>query len=178
MTPNPIPPTVAPPPARSQGNFAVLRQRNFGWFLAGTTLSNSGQWIQQVTLSWLIYDLTGSGAMLGSLNLVRSLATLGLAPVGGVAIDRFSHRRLMLVTNGWLFAISLIFGFVLYANPAVIWPLFVFSFLGGIAQAVSQPLRQTVVFSLVDRSFVPSAAALVQTDWAVMRSLGPALAAF
>ncbi|MBX3054047.1 MAG: MFS transporter [Caldilineaceae bacterium] len=166
------------PPVRPAGNFAVLRQRNFAWFLAGTTLSNSGQWIQQVTLSWLVYDLTGSGAMLGTLNLVRSLATLGLAPLAGVAIDRFSRRRLMLSTNSWLFALSFIFGFVLYFNPALIWPLFIFSFLGGVAQAVDQPLRQTVVFVLVSRRFVPSAVALVQTGWAVMRSIGPALGGF
>ncbi len=178
MPPLPIPPTVTTAPVRLPGNFAVLRQRSFAWFLAGTTLSNSGQWIQQVTLSWLVYDLTGSGAMLGSLNLVRSLATLGLAPLAGVAIDRFARRRLMLVTNGWLFTLSLVFGFVLYFNPTLIWPLFVFSFLGGVAQAVDMPLRQTVVFALVSRAHAPSAVALVQTGWAVMRSIGPALGGF
>jgi MFS family permease len=178
MTPSPLPPAGTAAPARPAGNFAVLRQRNFAWFLAGTTLSNSGQWIQQVTLSWLIYELTGSGAMLGTLNLVRSLATVGLAPMAGVAIDRFPQRRLMVMTNSWLFVLSLVFGFILHAYPGVIWPLFLFSFLGGIAQAVDMPLRQTVIFSLVNRSFVPSAVALVQTGWAVMRSLGPALGGF
>lgn len=163
---------------RSGSNFGVLRLPNFAWFLTGTTLSNSGQWIQQVTLSWLIYELTGSGAMLGTLNLVRSLATLGLAPIAGVAIDRFSRRRLMLSTNSWLFSISAIFGAVLYFNPTLIWPLFVFSFLGGMAGAVDMPLRQTVVFALVPRRDAPSAVALVQTGWAVMRSIGPALGGF
>jgi MFS family permease len=171
----PVESTAPPKPA---GNFAVLRQRNFAWFLTGTTLSNSGQWIQQVTLSWLIYEITGSGAMLGTLNLVRSLATLGLAPIAGVAIDRFPRRMLMVGVNGWLFALSLIFGFVLAFNPMLIWPLFVFSFLGGIAQAVDMPLRQTVVFALVPRSLAPSAVALVQTGWAVMRSIGPAIGGF
>lgn len=178
MAPLPSHPAVPVAPVRPAGNFAVLRQRNFAWFLSGTTLSNAGQWIQQVTLSWLIYELTGSGAMLGTLNLVRSVATLGLAPIAGVAIDRFPRRGLLLATNGWLFSISAIFGVVLYFNPGLIWPLFAFSFLGGVAQAVSQPLRQTVVFDLVQRAYVPSAVALVQTGWAVMRSLGPALGGF
>ena len=171
-------PPIATAPTRPAGNFAVLRQRNFAWFLAGTTLASSGIWIQQVTLGWLVYELTGSGAMLGTLNLVRSLATLGLATLAGVAIDRFPHRRLMLFTNGWLFTISTVFDFVLYFNSTLIWPLFIFSFLGGLAQAVNMPLRQTVVFSLVSRPFAPSAVALVQTGWAVIRSLGPALGGF
>ncbi len=164
--------------AAAPGAFAALRVSNFAWFLLGTTLSNSAQWIQQVTLSWLVYDLTASGTMLGTLNLVRSLATLGLAPLAGVAIDRLPRRGLLGVANGWLFAVSLVFGFVLLGNPGVIWPLFVFALLGGVGQAVTVPLTQTLVFSLVPRSLAPGAVALVQTGWAVMRSVGPALGGF
>jgi MFS family permease len=160
------------------GTFAVLHVPSFAWFLTGTTFSNAAQWIQQVTLSWLVYDLTSSGAMLGIINLVRSIATVGLAPIAGVAIDRLSRRGLLYATSIWLFAISFGFGFVLLGNHNAVWPLILFSFLGGIGQAVSIPLRQTVVFSIVPRSLAPNAVALVQTGWAVMRSIGPAIGGF
>ncbi len=167
-----------PRPEAQNGAFAALRLPSFAWFISGTTFSNAAQWIQNVTLSWLVYDLTASGAMLGTLNLTRSIATIGLAPIAGVAIDRFSRRGLLYATSIWLFAISFGFGLVLLSNPAIVWPLFLFSFLGGIGQAVSMPLRQTVIFSVVPRSLAPSAVALVQTGWAVMRSLGPAIGGF
>lgn len=160
------------------GTFAALRLRAFRLLLLGTTLSNAAQWIQQVTLGWLVYDLTGSGAMLGAINLVRAVATLGLAPVAGGAIDRFPRRRLMLAVNGWLLALSLALGVLLLAGRARIPALLAFAFLGGLAQAVDMPLRQTVVFALVPRSIAPNAVALVQTGWALMRSLGPALGGF
>lgn len=169
---------VEPKPKAQNDTFATLRIPSFAWFVSGTTLSNAGQWIQQVTLSWLVYDLTASGAMLGTLNLVRSLATIGLAPIAGVAIDRFSRRGLLYAVSLWLCAISVGFGLVLLGNPSVVWPLFLFSFLGGIGQAISMPLTQTVVFSLVPRPLAPAAVALVQTGWAVMRSLGPAIGGF
>ena len=164
--------------AAASGPFAALRLPVFAWFLTGTTLSNSAQWIQQVTLSWLVYELTGSGAMLGTLNLVRSFATLGLAPLAGVAIDRWPRRGLLYASNGWLFIISFAFGIVLLGDATVIWPLFIFAFLGGVAQAVTMPLTQTLVFSLVPRVQAPGAVALVQTGWAVMRSIGPAIGGF
>lgn len=170
--------TTVPGRPAPTGTFSVLRVPGFAWYLSGTVLNNSAQWIQQVTLSWLVYEMTSSGTMLGTLNLVRSIATLGLAPMAGVAIDRLPKRALLYATSGWLFAISFIFGLILMAMPNVIWPLFVFALLGGVAQAVSMPLQQTVVFSLVPRAFAPSAVALVQTGWAVMRSLGPALGGF
>ena len=104
----------------TSGAFDVLRLPPFAWFLSGTTLSNAAQWIQNVTLSWLVYDLTSSGALLGTLNLVRSIATLGLAPAAGVVIDRISHRRLLYAVSIWLFSISFGFGLVLLGNPAVV----------------------------------------------------------
>ena len=160
------------------GTFASLRLPNFRLLLAGTTLSNAAQWIQQVTLGWLVYDLTASGTMLGTINLVRAAATLGLAPAAGVAIDRVPRRRLMLLVNSWLLAISLALGVALLAGHAAIGYLFAFTFLGGAAQAIDLPLRQTVVFVLVPRALAPNAVALIQTGWALMRSLGPALGGF
>jgi MFS family permease len=165
-------------PAEQKGTFAVLQESNFAWFLTGTTLTNAAQWIQNVTLSWLVYDLTSSGTLLGTLNLVRSIATVGLAPFAGVAIDRFSRRGLLYAASTWLLTISFVFGLVLLANPNLVWPLFLFSFLGGVGQALSMPLRQTVVFSVAPRSLMPSAVALVQTGWAIMRSIGPAIGGF
>ncbi len=174
----PQPRTREVAPDEAHGTFASLRLRNFRLLLTGTTLSNAGQWIQQVTLSWLVYDLTSSGAMLGVINLVRSVATLGLAPAAGVAIDRFSRRTLMLVVNAWLFVISLVLGLTLLTGHAGLGYLFAFTFLGGMAQAIDLPLRQTIVFALVPRAFAPNAVALIQTGWALMRSLGPAIGGF
>lgn len=172
------PQEVAVPPVESSGTFASLRLRDFRLLLTGTTLSNAGHWIQQVTLGWLVYDLTASGAMLGTLNLVRSVATLGLAPASGVAIDRFPRRTLMLVVNAWLFVISFVLGLLLLAGYSGVGYLLIFTFLGGVAQALDIPLRQTAVFTLVPRAFAPNAVALIQTGWALMRSVGPALGGF
>jgi len=160
------------------GAFSAMHQADFRWFLLGTTLTFSAQWIQQVTLNWLVFDLTASGTMLGTLNLVRAIATVGLAPLAGVVIDRVSQRKLMFLTNGWLLTISLILGISLLSRYMQIWPLFVFGFLGGLGQALNMPLRQTVTFALVPRSLAPKAIALLQTGWALMRSVGPAIGGF
>ena len=156
------------------GTFDSLRVRNFRLLLIGTTLANAAQWIQQVTLGWLVYDLTGSGTALGSLNLVRSIATVGLAPFSGVAIDRWSRRSLMIAINVWLLLASLVLGLVLLAGHQQVWYLFLFTFLGGIAQAFDMPLRQTIVFVMVPRALAGNAVALIQTGWGLMRSIGPA----
>jgi MFS family permease len=156
----------------------VLRQANFRWFFLGTILANGATWVQDVTLSWLVYDLTASGAMLGTMSLVRNIATLSLSPMAGIAIDRRSRRSLMFLTNSWFLLMNVGIGLALLAGFTQVWPLLLFSLLTGIAQAIDYPLRQTVLFVLVPRRLTPSALGINQTGWAVMRTLGPAIGAF
>lgn len=160
------------------GIFSSLRLRNFNLLLLGTTLSNAAQWVQQVTLNWLAYDLTGSGMVLGSINAARSIPSLSLTPVAGVIIDRVSRRALLLMIKGWLFLISLVFGFVLISGTGRIAHLFIFALLGGLAQTFDASLRQVLVFDLVPRRLTPNAVALIQTGWSLMRSLGPGIGGF
>ena len=112
------------------------------------------------------------------MSLVRTIATLGLSPVAGIAIDRRSRRSLMFITNSWFLVINAGIGLALLAGITQVWPLLLFSLLTGIARAIDYPLRQTVLFVLVPRRLTPSALGINQTGWAVMRTLGPAIGAF
>src|ERR1044071_1387690 len=75
--------------------FASLRHRNYRLLWIGTVISNSGDWMDQVALNWLVYQLTGSGVSLGLLNLCRLLPILVFTLLGGVVADRFERRKLM-----------------------------------------------------------------------------------
>jgi MFS family permease len=165
-------------PTRKVGTFESLRIRNFRLLLTGATLSNAAQWIQQITLNWLVYDLTGSGTILGSINLTRAVASLGVIPVAGVLIDRLKRRQLLTIDYSWLFLFTFTLGLILITGHAHISYLFVFAFLGGVVQTVDYSLQQVLVFDIVPRSLTPNAIALVQTGWGLMRSFGPALGGF
>lgn len=157
------------------GTFAALHYDGYRRLLLGTTLSNGGQWLQQVTVSWLAYDITGTGTAVGTVNLFRSFATLGLAPWAGLAVDRVTPRRLIVAINLWLSIISAIVGAILLGGERHLLLLFAFAFCSGAATAIDQPLRQAAVFLLVPRPVAPNAVALMQTGWGLMRSVGPAV---
>ena len=167
-----------PTPREKIGTFASLRIRNFRFLIVGTTLSNAAMWIQQVTMSWFVYNLTGSGTILGTINLVRSAASLGMVPIAGLLIDRLNRRKLLLIENGWLCTITATLGLMLLFGHVSVSYLFVFAFLGGMALTVDMTLRQILVFDLVPRSHTPNGVALVQTGWSLMRSFGPGVGGF
>lgn len=160
------------------GTLSSLAIPNFRKLLIGTTLSNAAQWIQQVTLAWLVYDLTGSGTVLGTVNLVRSISSIAMIPIAGVLIDRLKRRRLLMMNNSWLFAITLAMGLLLVTGHRQMIFVFIFSFLAGIVAVMDFNLRQVLVFDLVPRTHTPNGMALVQTGWSLMRSFGPAMGGF
>jgi MFS family permease len=143
--------------------FASLRHHNFRMLFAGTTLSNAAQWIQQIALSWLIYDITGSGTILGTVNLVKSIASLAMIPAAGILIDSLKRRNLMMINNSWLLVITACFGFILLLGFDQMVYVFIFAVLAGIVGTTDNTLRQVLVFDLLPRSLTPNGIALIQT---------------
>src|SRR2546429_3065900 len=89
--------TVSPRP-RLQ-TFSSLRHLDFRYLCAGTFMMSAGQWIQQVTLGWLVYELTGNAVLLGALNGLRALPFLVTGPMAGVAGDRLDPTKHLLRTQ-------------------------------------------------------------------------------
>jgi MFS family permease len=77
----------------------LLRDRNFGPYLAGNLLSNCGTWFQNLAQSLLVYRLTKSTFMVGVVNFAQFIGMFALSPWSGSAADRFDRRRLLVVTQ-------------------------------------------------------------------------------
>src|SRR4030042_6537936 len=76
-----------------------LRYRNYRLFFAGQSLSLIGTWMQSIAASWLAYRLSNSAMVLGVIAFAGQIPNFILAPVGGVAADRYSRHRILLVTQ-------------------------------------------------------------------------------
>jgi MFS transporter, DHA1 family, staphyloferrin A biosynthesis exporter len=160
------------------GTFTSLRIPNFRLLLTGHMLSVAGQWMQQLTINWLIYNVTGSGTILGSINMVRTVTSLGMIPAGGLLIDRVNRRNLMVISNLWMLIITVALGVLLLTHHTDIYYLFIFAALAGITQTLYNNLRQVAVFDLVPRAITPSAVPLLLTGGGIMRSIGPAVGGY
>src|SRR5258708_20208090 len=71
--------------------FAALTVTNFRLYLAGQAISLPGTWMQTVAQSWLVLQLTGSGAMLGLVAAAQFLPVL-LGPYGGLVAPPGNKR--------------------------------------------------------------------------------------
>lgn len=155
---------------------SALRHRDFRWLWAGTFCSTGGQWVQQATLGWVVYEQTGSGTLLGAVLGVRAIPMLLFAPLTGVIADRFDRRHALAASQILVVTISLLMASALAFDWLQAWHLFVFSVLAGIGAVFDRTLRSTLVFNSVPRSEAANAVALSSIAFSVMRTLGPGLA--
>jgi predicted MFS family arabinose efflux permease len=156
--------------------FSALRHRDFRWLWAGTFFSTGAQWIQQATLGWVVYSLTGSGALLGAVLGVRAIPMLLLAPLSGVVADRMDRRHALAASQMLLFAISALLAVLLALDLVRVWHLFVFSLLTGVGSVFDRTLRSALVFTSVPRHEAAHAVALNSIAFSVMRAVGPGVA--
>ncbi|HVM40875.1 MAG TPA: MFS transporter, partial [Acidimicrobiia bacterium] len=79
--------------------FRALRHRDFALFWSGALVSNVGTWMQNVTVPFVLYELTDSAAWLGFAAFLQFLPMMMMGAVGGVLADRFSRKKILLVTQ-------------------------------------------------------------------------------
>lgn len=151
-----------------------MRSPIFRRYWVGAFLSFVGSWIQNVAQSWLVYDLTRSEFLLGTVGFVQGLPML-CAPVGGALADRWNRRQILLITQS-LFALSALTLAVLTYTGLVRYEyILALVLLNGIVLAVDLPTRQSLVAYLVPREDLANGIALNAAAFHTARILGPAL---
>ena len=157
------------------GTFSALRYRNYRLLWFGTIFMSAGTWIQQVTLGWLAYELTGSPVQVSIVLGLRALPMLG-APIAGVIADKFDRRIVLLLDQAYLAFLAIAFTLILQFGLLELWHLHAFSFLTGAGWALNNPLRQTLVGNSVPRDRLMNAIALNSMAFNSMRMIGPGIA--
>jgi MFS family permease len=165
---------AASPPFKLQ-TFASLRHRDFRYLCTGTFMMSAGQWIQQVTLGWLLYDLTGNSMLLGALNGLRALPFLVTGPMAGVAADRMDRKKLLLRTQWVLIVTAVVMGTLVASGLLQVWHLFLFTLVTGIAWTFTEPVRQSMIPSFVPKKDLANAIALNSGGFNLMKIIGPAV---
>jgi MFS family permease len=154
----------------------VLAYRNFATYLAGSAFSLHGLWVQRVAIGWLAWELTGSEAWLGLLALAELLPVVVFGPLFGVWADRLDRKAVAYVTNAINITLASLLC-ILTATAAIdIFTLWVITALLGCVSSAFQPVRLSLIPSLVPRELLSGAVAAQSIVFNVSRFVGPAIA--
>lgn len=166
---------MSSPAKLARRTFAALSVPNFRLYFGGQVVSVSGAWMQRVAQSWLILELTNSGAAVGALTAVQFLPILLLAPAGGLVADRLEKRKVLYVTQTLAALIAVTLGWLVLSDRVELWMVFALAFALGVVGSVDNPTRQSFVMEMVGRSKLANAVALNSVLVNTARVVGPAI---
>jgi MFS family permease len=167
--------------ASAAGDFShawrALRHRNFRLFFGGQSISLIGTWMTRVATSWLVYHLTKSSLLLGTVSFAGQIPTFLLAPVAGVIVDRIDRRKVLVWTQALAMLQSLALAWLTLTHRITITEVLVLSSMQGIINAFDMPGRQSFMVKMVeDRADLSNAIAINSSMVNVARLIGPSLA--
>jgi len=155
----------------------ALGQRNFRRYFYGQICSVLGTFIQAVALSWLVYRITGSPALLGLTAFLSQAPQLVVSPLAGVLIDRFDRRRILIVLQCVFAAQALLLAGLVAFDLIQVWHILALALLLGVLNSFDLPSRQSLlIYLVVDRSTLANALALNAAVVHSGRLIGPPVA--
>jgi len=155
----------------------ALSHQNYRLWFFGQGISLIGSWMQTMAQQVLVYDLTGSAAALGMVNLLGLIPLIPLSLWGGSIADRFSKRNVLIFTQMIMMAEALILAALTWTGAIQVWHVYILSFVLGGVNAIDVPVRQAFTVEMIEgKEDLTNAIGLNAAMFNLGRALGPALA--
>ena len=155
----------------------ALRHRNFRLFFGGQSISLIGTWMTRIATAWLVYRLTKSSLLLGTVSFAGQIPTFLLAPFAGVLVDRMDRRKVLIWTQVLAMVQSLALAALTLTKVINIHEVLALSVFQGVINAFDMPGRQAFMVVMVkDRGDLSNAIAINSSMVNLARLVGPSLA--
>jgi MFS family permease len=154
---------------------AVLRNRNFAFYLSARVLGTLAVQMQSVAIGWQVYEITGNLYDLGLIGLAQFAPFLALILFAGHAADRYNRRNIIVLCLAAQLACALLLLAFTLSGSHVVGPVFAILVLFGSARAFMMPATQAIMKNLVPIERFSQAVALSASTFHVAVITGPVL---
>ena len=165
--------------------FESLKFPNFRLLWFGNLCVNSADWLQILTIGWLILEITnGDTVITGAVLALRTLPVFLIGPWAGVLADKFDRRSLFKLTQFMMAVLAVLFAVLVsisdftdtgVSGPLKPWHLFVYVGITGISVSIIRPVRQSLVANVVPLENLRNATALNALTRTSARLVAPAI---
>jgi MFS family permease len=163
---------AAPPPASAWSPF---RHATFVVLWTATVVSNIGTWMYNAASGWLMTTLDPDPLIVSLVQVATTLPMFLFALPAGALADIIDRRRLLIVVEIAITAVSTIFALIVGLGAVTPMTLLIFTFLAGAGGALVAPAWQSIVPQLVPKQDLHPAVAANSVGMNVSRAIGPAL---
>ena len=158
---------------RPAGYRALIRDYPAWRYLwLGQIVSLLGDWFNLIASASLLAQLTGSGAALGVLFVIRMLAPFLISPIAGVLTDRYNRKHILIGCD--VVRVFVVAGFLLVRTEEDAWLLYTLTAIQLAIGGVFFTARREITPDVVPPHAIGAANAVGSATWSVMLAFGAA----
>lgn len=169
----PIPVMLQRP--RWRDTFASLRVHNYRLYVISQIVSNTSAWAMRIAIDWLVFELTGSVALVGVTVALQFGPMLLLGPFGGVIADRYPKRRLLIITQSINAVACAVLAVLTISGVVTVWQVFATALIMGCVAVVDSPARSVFVNEMVGHQRLGNAISINASIFHLGGLVGPAI---
>ena len=144
-------------------------------WLSSQVIATTGLWMQRIAQDWLVLEISGSVAAVGVAVALQFLPVLLFGLVGGVIVDRFPKRTLLIITQSTAAVLAATLGVLALTGAVQVWHVYLVALLLGMVTVIDNPTRQVFVAELVGDRHIGNAVSLNSSVFQFGALVGPAL---
>ena len=165
-----------PQPQEPARALAAFHSREFSTFWAAGLISNTGTWMQTVTVPYVVDQLTHSTALVGVSAFCAFFPATIVAPWAGSLADRYDRRSVLIGAQVVMMAMAAALWALWSTGTATTALILVCVVISGLGTGITTAAWTSFVPQLVPRMAMMSAVRVNSLQFTVARALGPALA--
>ncbi len=169
----PIPVMLVRP--RWRDTFISLQVHNYRLYVFSQLVSNTSAWAMRIAIDWLVFELTGSVALVGITVALQFGPMLLFGPLGGVIADRYSKRHLLITTQSINAAASAILAVLTILGIVTAWEVFATALIMGCVAVVDSPARSVFVNEMVGHGRLGNAISINASIFHLGGLVGPVI---
>ncbi len=169
----PLPIMVRRP--RWRDTFISLRIHNYRLYVFSQVVSNTSAWAMRIAIDWLVFELTGSVALVGITVALQFGPMLFFGPIGGVIADRYPKRRLLIITQAVNAVITAALAVLAIAGVVTVWQVLATALIMGCVAVVDSPARSVFVNEMVGHGRLGNAISINASIFHLGGLVGPAI---
>lgn len=173
MATAPIPVMVQRP--RWRDTFSSLQIHNYRLYVFSQLVSNTSGWAMRIAIDWLVFELTGSVALVGITVALQFGPMLFFGPLGGVIADRYPKRRLLITTQSVNAVSCSALAALTIAGVVTVWEVFATALIMGFVAVVDSPARSVFVNEMVGHLRLGNAISINASIFHLGGLVGPAI---
>jgi len=154
----------------------LLTQKDFIKLTTANTLGQFGDSIVALAFVWLMYEITGSAALMAVNFMIRSIPDVVFQPIAGAIVDKLPKKRVLLLCKITRMTIMLTMAFLVITSMVTVPILFAFTFLCATIEAIRNPASIAITPLVLDKDKYATGSGIKASLWRVADLLGTAVA--